>query len=238
MLNGVSRQLKRKIEAGTPSPAPKKMLRETAKSDKPKKNDEEEELPGLTPDDEDQMEAHQLCPHCQRLKEENCRLRDEIDTIVHRQSIRAYHYCLGQLTRWADQENRGRYLCAASLLTPEQLTNRHLHNLMEMRKQANEQMAIEAQYWSKLWGILIKEKCYKEAAEAQKNGNRMQRIMYLDPPILQQILRQQHGVRATEQMLHEATEEATNRIQATTSGSRTSTRRPSGDFTPRASSRP
>ena len=68
--------------------------------------------------------------------------------------------------------------------------------------------------WFKLWGIRIKAKRYKEAAEAQKNGQCMQRIMYLDPPVLQQLVRQQHGVRATEQMLREATEEATNMIQA------------------------
>ena len=68
--------------------------------------------------------------------------------------------------------------------------------------------------WFKLWGIELKAKRYKEAAEAQKTGQRMQRLMYLDPPILQQLVRQQHGVRATEQMLREATEEATNMIQA------------------------
>ena len=68
--------------------------------------------------------------------------------------------------------------------------------------------------WFKLWGIELKAKRYKEAAEAQKTGQRMQRLMYLDPPILQQLVRQQRGVRATEQMLREATEEATNMIQA------------------------
>ena len=68
--------------------------------------------------------------------------------------------------------------------------------------------------WFKLWGIELKAKHYKEAAESQKNGQRMQRIMYLDPLILQQLVRQQHGVRGTEQILREATKEATNMIQA------------------------
>ena len=38
--------------------------------------------------------------------------------------------------------------------------------------------------------------------------------MYLDPPVLQQLMRTMHGVRTTEQMLRDATEEARNQIQA------------------------
>ena len=171
-----------------------KSNQEVTLADEPRRDNEEEELPGLLPQEE---EARRHCPHCQRLREENNKLQDEIDTFIHRQLIRSYHYCLAQLTRLADQQNRARLLSPASLLSLEQLTSRHLHNIIELRKQAHKQIAIEARYWSKLWGILINEKRYKEAAEAQKNGNRMRRIMYLDPPILQQILRQQHGLRAT-----------------------------------------
>ena len=104
----LSEQLKRKIEAGTPLPAPKKMIRamkrdqEVTLADGPRRDNEEEEFPGWLPQEE---EAGRHCPHCQRLREENKKLQGKIDTFIHRQLIRSYHYCLAQLTRWADQQN-------------------------------------------------------------------------------------------------------------------------------------
>ena len=43
---------------------------------------------------------------------------------------------------------------------PEQLTSRHLHNIIELWKQAHEQIAIEARMRFKLWGIKLYAKCY------------------------------------------------------------------------------
>ena len=75
----LSGQLKRKIEARTPSPAPKKIIRamkrdqEVMLANEPRRDNKEEDLPGLLLWEE---EARRYCPHCQRLRQETNKLQD------------------------------------------------------------------------------------------------------------------------------------------------------------------